>query len=77
MLSTYIGNRAKKKTPAGVTPQGFCQAFLKSVDQAATLERRDISFFFCLLFFFRRYFPDGSYFPGFSLPTFFFEKKVG
>ena len=33
----------KKKNPAGVTPQGFCQAFLKSVDQAATSERRDSS----------------------------------
>ncbi|MBE6358607.1 MAG: hypothetical protein E7057_05095 [Lentisphaerae bacterium] len=31
----------KKKNPADVTPLGFCQAFLKSVDQAATAERRD------------------------------------
>ncbi|MBE6359330.1 MAG: hypothetical protein E7057_08830 [Lentisphaerae bacterium] len=44
----------KKKNPADVTPLGFCQAFFKSVDQAATTERCDISFFFCLLFFFRK-----------------------
>ena len=33
----------KKKNPADVTPQGFCKAFFKSVDQAATAERRDSS----------------------------------
>ncbi|MBE6358727.1 MAG: hypothetical protein E7057_05700 [Lentisphaerae bacterium] len=31
----------KKKNPADVTPLGFCKAFFKSVDQAATAERRD------------------------------------
>jgi len=33
----------KKKNPADVTPLGFCKAFFKSVDQAATSERRDSS----------------------------------
>ena len=34
----------QKKNPADVTPLGFCKAFFKSVDQAATAERRDSSF---------------------------------
>ena len=31
----------ERKTPVKLLPQGFCKAFFKSVDQAATTERRD------------------------------------
>ncbi|MBE6359136.1 MAG: hypothetical protein E7057_07815 [Lentisphaerae bacterium] len=41
----------KKKNPADVTPLGFCQAFLKSVDQARPTRRARRSAFFAKLSF--------------------------